>query len=63
MSHAPPRPAKTCQAFKSNSGNKDVQQAVITDKQTTDENVRGYVRKWRTIQNKTTNSYVIEILV
>jgi len=36
-------------------------QAVIAGKQTTTENVRGFVRKWRAIQNKTANSYVIEI--
>jgi hypothetical protein len=41
-------------------GNKDILQAVIAGKQTANRNVRGFVCKWRAIQNKTTNSYAIE---
>lgn len=42
-------------------GNKDVLQAVIAGKQNTNGNVRGFVRKWRAIQNRSTNYYIIEI--
>ena len=44
-------------------GNKDVLQAVIAGKQTANGNVRGFVRNWRAIQNKTADSYVIEITI
>jgi site-specific DNA recombinase len=44
-------------------GCKDVLQAVVAGKQTANENVRGVVRKWRAIQNKTANSYVLEISI
>ena len=37
-------------------GNKDVLQAVIAGKQNANGNVRGFVRKWRALQNKTANS-------
>jgi DNA invertase Pin-like site-specific DNA recombinase len=37
-------------------GSKDILQAAIAGKQTENGNVRGFVRKWRAIQNKTTNS-------
>jgi hypothetical protein len=40
-------------------GCKDVLQAVIAGKQTANEKVR----KWRAIQNKAANSYVIEIAI
>jgi hypothetical protein len=42
-------------------GSKDVLQAAVAGKQTENGNVRGFVRKWRAIQNKIANSYVIEI--
>ena len=42
-------------------GSKDVLQAAIAGKQTANGNVSGFLRKWRAIQNKNTNSYVIEI--
>jgi hypothetical protein len=42
-------------------GSKDVLQAVIAGKQNANGDVRGFVRNWRAIQNKTANSYVIEI--
>ena len=42
-------------------GSKDILRAAIAGKQTENGNVRGFVRKWRAIQNKTANSYVIEI--
>lgn len=42
-------------------GSKDILQAAIAGKQTENGNVRGFVRKWRANQNRTTNSYVIEI--
>ena len=41
-------------------GCKDVLQAVIAGKQTANENVRGFVRKWRATQNKTANCYINE---
>jgi len=44
-------------------GSKDVLQAVIAGQQTANGNVRGFVRKWRTIQNKNMNSYIIEIAI
>jgi site-specific DNA recombinase len=44
-------------------GSKDILQAVIAGKQTTNANVRGFVRKWRATQNKTANSYVIEMTI
>ncbi len=44
-------------------GSKHMLQAVIAGKQATNENVRGFVRKWRAIQNKTANSYIIEIAI
>ena len=44
-------------------GSKDVLQAVIAGKQTANGNVRGFVRNWRASQNKTANSYVIEIAI
>jgi hypothetical protein len=44
-------------------GSKDVLQAVIAGKQIENGNVRGFVRKWRAIQNKTANSYIIEIAI
>lgn len=44
-------------------GSKDILQAAIAGKQTENGNVRGFVRKWRAIQNKTTNSYIIEITI
>lgn len=44
-------------------GSKDVLQAVIAGKQNANGNVRGFVREWRAIQNKTANSYVIEIII
>jgi site-specific DNA recombinase len=40
-------------------GSKDILQAAIAGKQTENGNVRGFVRKWRAIQNKTANSSVI----
>ena len=43
-------------------GSKDVLKAVIAGKQNANGNVRGFVREWRTTQNKTANSYVIEIM-
>ncbi len=42
-------------------GSKEVLQDVIAGKQNTNGNVRGFVRKWRAIRNKTANAYVIEI--
>lgn len=42
-------------------GRKDVLQALIAGKNFEPGEVRGFVRKWRAGQNKTTNSYVIEI--
>jgi len=42
-------------------GSKDILGAAVAGKQTENGNVRGFVRKWRAIQNKTANSYVIEI--
>jgi len=44
-------------------GSRDVLQAVIAGKQTANGNVRGFVRKWRASQNKTANTYVIEIAI
>ncbi len=44
-------------------GSKDVLQAVIAGKQNANGNVRGFVRKWRAIQNKTANSYIIDIAI
>jgi len=44
-------------------GSKDMLQAAIAGKQIENGNVRGVVGKWRAIQNRTTNSYVIEITV
>jgi site-specific DNA recombinase len=41
-------------------GRKDVLQAVIAGK-SGNGGVRGFVRKWRASQNKTANTYVIEI--
>jgi hypothetical protein len=43
-------------------GNKDVLQAVIAGKQNANSNVRGFVRKWRAIQNKTASSYSLKSL-
>jgi site-specific DNA recombinase len=42
-------------------GSRDILQAAIAGKQIENRNVSGFVRKWRAIQNKTANSYVIEI--
>ncbi len=44
-------------------GSKDALRAVIAGKQTANGNVRGFVRKWRASQNKTTTTYVIEIAI
>ena len=44
-------------------GSRDILQAIIAGKQNTNGEVRGFVRKWRAIQNKTTNSYIIEIAI
>jgi site-specific DNA recombinase len=44
-------------------GRRDVLQAVIADKNSDDGRVRGFVRKWRASQNKTANTYVIEITI
>ena len=44
-------------------GSRDVLQAIIAGKQNANGNVRGFVRKWRAIQNKTANSYIIEITI
>ena len=44
-------------------GSKDILQAAIAGKQTENGNVRGFVRKWRAIQNKITNSYIIDMIV
>jgi hypothetical protein len=42
-------------------GSKDVLQAAVAGKQIANENIRGFVRKWRAIQNRTANSCVIKI--
>ena len=44
-------------------GSRDVLQAVIAGKQTANGNVRGFVRKWRASQDKTANTYTIEIAI
>lgn len=44
-------------------GSKDVLQAVIAGKQNANGDARGFVRNWRAIQYKNTNSYVIEIVL
>jgi hypothetical protein len=41
----------------------DLEQAVIASSQSGKNGVRSFVRKWRAIQNKTANSYVIEITI
>ncbi len=42
-------------------GDKATLAAVISGQQTDGTNVRGFVRKWRAGQNKTANTYLIEI--
>jgi hypothetical protein len=44
-------------------GSRDILQAAIAGKQIENRNVRGFVRKWRAIQNKTANSYIIEVII
>lgn len=44
-------------------GSKDILQAAIAGRQNENGNVRGLVRKWRAIQNKTANPYTIEITI
>ena len=42
-------------------GSKDILQAAIAGKQIENSGIRGFVRNWRAIQNKTANSYIIDI--
>ena len=44
-------------------GSKDAVQAVIAGEQTANGNVHDFIRKWLATQNKTTNSYAIEITI
>jgi site-specific DNA recombinase len=45
------------------SGDKATLEQVIAGHASTGAGVRSFVRKWRAIRNKTTNSYVIEITI